>query len=103
MEAHESDEQFHGFTHTEAATDGTGNCFLRHTYYPIEVVEWWNTRTILQSLSVEEIERVYREGWKTGYRSGVTDGGSDSSWCDEEGDWEKSEARAVLDTLGMAK
>jgi hypothetical protein len=43
-----------------------------------------------------EVERAWHEGWSTGYRSGMTDGGSDSCWCDEEGDWEKSKARAAI-------
>jgi hypothetical protein len=50
----------------------------------------------IADLIAREVERAWREGWSTGYRSGMRDGGSDSCWCDEAGDWEKSEARASL-------
>jgi hypothetical protein len=46
--------------------------------------------------ALAELERAFREGWAKGYRAGVIDGGSDSSWCDEEGDWQNSETRAAL-------
>ncbi len=42
-------------------------------------------------LLAEALEKAWRDGWRTGYRAGRVDGGSDSEWCDEEGDWRSSD------------
>ena len=44
------------------------------------------------------LEAAYREGWSTGYGSGLGDG-HPLNWpeCDEDQDWEGSDARKLLE------
>jgi hypothetical protein len=77
------------------------DCLFSGCNIPLAKSAAWNTRSLKGD--EEMVARAYHEGWTTGYRSGVTDGGSDSNWCDQSGDWEKSEARAAISVIGEGR